>query len=125
MRIFIIIILSFITMNLFANDKKRIISRLDYDIISDTLIQKQISLISYLGSHNINILDDNLIAIIHDIMFSENLLLENKKFIRKNQYFIQQDKKLDKNIQLLIQSFKFKNSKKSNKKIINKRGKNL
>lgn len=126
MKIFIIMILtSFITTNIFAKDKQRILSKIDYEIISASLIKKQISFIEYIGSHNVNILDDDLRAIIHDIMFSENLLIENKKFMKKNQYFIQNDKKLDRNLQLLIQSFKLKNNKNSNKKIINKRGKNL
>lgn len=126
MKIFIIMILtSFITTNIFAKDKQRILSKIDYEIISASLIKKQISFIEYIGSNNVNILDDNLRAIIHDIMFSENLLIENKKFMKKNQYFIQNDKKLDRNLHLLIQSFKPKNNKNSNKKNINKRGKNL
>jgi len=56
-------------------------------------------------------------------MFSENLLIENSQWARKNQYFIQNDKNLDSNLLILIESFRSKNSNKTN--IIKKGGKVL
>jgi len=61
MKILILLFICTFTINISAKEKKREISKIDYEIISESLIKKQIAFILYLGNHKINILDHNLI----------------------------------------------------------------